>query len=358
MRIAIIHDWLTGRRGGERVLEALLEIFPQAELFTLFHFKGTQIPAIEERKITTSFLQKLPLLKSKYRYYLPLFPAAVESFDLRDYDLIISSSHCVAKGAIPPPEAKHICYCHSPMRYAWDAFWDYFPPKGLKNRMIAWQMSKLRQWDVASSARVDLFIANSEYVKKRIWRYYRREAIVIHPPVDTDFFHPTGEVKEDFFLVVSALVPYKKVGLVVDVFRKNGKKLKIVGKGPELKKIKARLASNIEILSDVSDEELRSLYSRARALIHIAKEDFGINMVEAQACGTPVIAYCRGGAEEIVIEGTGITIKEQHEEELQKALEQFENMSFDPAFLRKNSLRFSKKVFKDKIKEVVDELMR
>ncbi len=356
MRVALIHDWLTGRRGGEKVLEVLLELFPQADIFTLFHFKGSQSRQIEEKEIRTSFLQKMPFLKRFYRYYLPLFPAAVESFDLRGYDLIISSSHCVAKGAIPPPEAKHICYCHSPMRYAWDVFWDYFPQKGVKNRLIALQISRLRLWDVASSQRIDRFIANSNYVKQRIWRYYRREAEVVHPPIDTDFFSPAGEGKEDFYLVVSALVQYKKVELIVEAFRELKRKLVIVGKGPLYSKIKRRLPSWIELRKEVSDEELRSLYCRARALIHMAKEDFGMNMAEAQACATPVIAYRVGGAADIVREGTGVLVDRQEPAALRRAIEEFESLSFDAELIRRNGLRFSKENFKVKIKEIVKEV--
>ncbi len=244
VKVALVHDWLTGQRGGEKVLEVLAEVFPKAPIYTLFHFKGSQREDIERRVIRTSFLQGMPFLRKKYRSYLPLFPLAVEMFDLQDYDLVVSTSHCVAKGVIPRPDALHVSYIHSPMRYAWNLYFSYFSPARLSpfsRFLIPPVVHGLRTWDVASSARVDHFVANSANVARRIERYYRREADIIHPPADTDFYTPDESLPAgDFFLIVSALVPYKRIDLAVEAFNRTGAPLRIVGTGPEYKALKRR----------------------------------------------------------------------------------------------------------------------
>lgn len=359
-RVALVHDWLTGQRGGEKVLEALAEVFPEAPIFTLFHFPGSQVEALENRDIRTSFLQRMPFLKGNYRRYLPLFPLAAELFDLRDYDLIVSSSHCVAKGIIPAPDALHVSYVHSPIRYAWNHYFSYFPPDRMplfSRLIIPPVIHRLRIWDESSSARVDHFIANSRNVARRIEKYYRRQAEVIPPPVDTEFFHPGPEgSRADYFLVVSALVPYKRIDLAVAVFNKTGLPLKIVGTGPEGKALRRLARPNVEFLGAMEAGELRRLYREARALLLPGEEDFGIATVEAQACGTPVIAYGRGGALETVVPGeTGILFADLSEEALLRALDKFGSFSCNRDTVRSKTMPFSRPAFKEKISSSIAE---
>jgi glycosyltransferase involved in cell wall biosynthesis len=348
--VALVHDWLTGQRGGEKVLEIFTEIFPDAPIYTLFHFPGSQSEKIEQKAIHTSFLQKMPFLKRKYRSYLIFYPLAVELFDLQDYDFVISSSHCVAKGAIPSPESLHICYVHSPVRYAWNQYFAYFSPEklGLFSRLlIPPVIHRLRQWDVASTSRVDHFVANSKTVAKRIFRYYRREAEVIHPPVDTEFFQPHSKQGE-YFLVVSALVPYKRIDLALEVFNRSGWKLKIAGDGPNYRELKKRAKSNVEFLGFLSPPDLLHVYQGAKALLMPGEEDFGINSLEAQACGIPVVAYGRGGATETVLPGeTGLFFSELSAESLQGALDKFQTIAFNKANIRDNAMKFSREVFRE-----------
>lgn len=351
-KVALVHDWLTGRRGGEKVLEVFAEIYPDAPIYTLFHFRGSQIPDIEQKRIVSSFIQRFPFLNKKYRFYLPLFPLAVELFDLQEYDFIISSSHCVAKGAIPRPDALHVCYVHSPMRYAWNQYSSYFSPEMLgffSRRIIPPIIHRLRIWDESSSHRVDHFIANAKAVSNRIYRYYKRPADVIHPPVDTGFFEP-GEVEEDYFLIVSALVPYKRIDLAIKAFNQTGQHLKIIGQGPDYPKLKRRAKQNIEFLGSVSPEFLLHAYQKSRALVMPGEEDFGINSLESQACGVPVIAFGRGGAKETVLPGeTGLLYKELSSESLGAALDKFKDMTFNKTTIRANAIKFSRDSFKKKI---------
>ncbi|MGB7296734.1 MAG: glycosyltransferase [Candidatus Aminicenantales bacterium] len=354
IRVALVHDWLTGQRGGEKVLEVLAEIFPRAPIYTLFHFKGSQSEVIEKRDIRTSFLQRLPFLKKRYRYYLPLFPLAVELFDLGDYELIISTSHCVAKGAIPPPDGLHISYIHSPVRYAWNQYFAYFSPDRLSfvSRMfVPPVIHRLRVWDESSSARVDHFVANSENVARRIRKYYRREAEVIPPPADTEFFHPPeGEPARSDYLIVSALVPYKRIDLAIAAFNLSGERLTIVGTGPDLRKLQKMARSNIVFLGPLAAPELRTLYQKAKALLLPGEEDFGITALEAQACGTPVVAYGRGGALESVIPGeTGVFFSELTAAGLRGALDKFQGMKFNDSGIRANAERFSRRAFREKM---------
>jgi glycosyltransferase involved in cell wall biosynthesis len=348
-KVALVHDWLTGQRGGEKVLEIFAEIFTDAPVYTLFHFPGSQIEALEMRDIQTSFIQRLPFLRKKYRRYLPLFPLAIELFDFHNYDLVISSSHCAAKGAIPRPDALHICYIHSPMRYAWNQYFSYFSSEqlGFLSRLIIpGKIHKLRIWDESSSHRVDHFIANSKAVAQRVHKYYRRDADVIHPPVDTDFY-VTGEREKDYFLIVSALVPYKKIEVAIETFNQKGLPLKIVGIGPDYRKLRKMAKANIEFLGSLPGEDLRQTYQEARALIMPGEEDFGINSLESQACGVPVIALGRGGATETVIPGeTGFLFDEPSVHELSAALDKFQDFSFNKAAIRANALNFSRDSFK------------
>ena len=290
--------------------------------------------------------------KKKYRSYLPFFPLAVELFDLQEFDLVISSSHCVAKGVIPRPDALHICYVHSPVRYAWNQYFSYFSPQrlGLLSRFIIPPIiHKLRLWDESSSHRVDHFVANSKTVGWRIQKYYRREAVVIHPPVDTDFFKPS-EREDDYYLIVSALVPYKRIDIAIKAFNRTGLPLKIVGYGPDNKKLRKMAQSNIQFLGALNDQDLIQSYQGAKALVMPGEEDFGINSLESQACGVPVISYCRGGATETVIpEMTGIFFSELNVESLCEALDKFEDITFNKNKIRDNALNFSRDKFKEKM---------
>jgi glycosyltransferase involved in cell wall biosynthesis len=357
-RVALVHDWLTGQRGGEKVLEVFAEIYPDAPVFTLFHFPGSQIESIEKRDIRTSFIQKLPFLKRNYRRYLPLFPLAIELFDFQEYDFVLSSSHCVAKGAIPRPDALHISYIHSPMRYAWNHYFSYFSSDrlGLLPRLIIpGKIHRLRIWDESSTPRVDHFIANSKAVAQRVKRYYRRKAAILYPPVDTDFFVP-GERQEDYFLIVSALVPYKKIETAVRAFNQKTLPLKIVGIGPDFRKLKKTAKANVEFLGSLPGKDLRKIYQNARALIMPGEEDFGINSLESQACGVPVIALDRGGATETVIPGeTGLLFDEPSEEGLLAALDKFQDFSFNKTTIRANALKFSRGSFKKKASSFFDK---
>jgi glycosyltransferase involved in cell wall biosynthesis len=357
-KVALVHDWLTGQRGGEKVLEVLAELFPEAPIYTLFHVKGSQVPAVESRDIRTSFLQRLPFHRTKYRGYLPLYPLAVELFDLQEYDLVISSSHCAVKGIIPRPDALHISYIHSPVRYAWNQYWAYFAPERLSvfsRLLIPPVLHYLRMWDESSSHRVDAFMANSKNTAQRIAKYYRRQAEVIYPPVDAEFFVPAkGRVARSGFLIVSALVPYKRIDLAVEAFNRTGQGLTIVGQGPDLRSLKRMAKPNIRFAGSLPPEELRRAYQSARALIMPGEEDFGITALEAQACGAPVIAFGRGGALETIKPGrTGLLFNELKVGSLIGAVKKSERLPFNPRAARANALRFSRAVFKRKMASVI-----
>jgi glycosyltransferase involved in cell wall biosynthesis len=357
-RVALVHDWLTGQRGGEKVLEVFAEIFPDAPIYTLFHFPGSQAEAIERRAIHTSFLQKMPFIKKRYRWYLHLYPMAAELFDLQEYDFIVSSSHCVAKGVIPKPDALHISYIHSPVRYAWNQYFAYFSPKNLgffSRRLIPPLIHRLRQWDVISTSRVDHFLANSKTVARRIYRYYRRDADIVYPPVDTEFFQP-GDHQDDYYLLVSALVPYKRIDLAIAAFNRNGLRMKIVGQGPDFKKLKRTANKNVEFLGFLSPRNLLQVYQGAKALVMPGEEDFGINSLEAQACGVPVLAYGRGGATETVIpQETGFFFPELTVASLQDALDKLQSIAFNKSTIRANALAFSRDLFKEKVSTLFRE---
>ncbi|MEO0097314.1 MAG: glycosyltransferase [candidate division WOR-3 bacterium] len=359
MKVAIIHDWLTGMRGGEKVLEVLCEIFPDATLYTLVYNKEKISPIINRMKIKTSILQKLPNIEKNYRYYLPIMPELIEQFNLKGYDLIVSSSHCVAKGVKKFRNQVHICYCLSPMRYIWDMFDEYFKKAKLITKIGAKVFRPyLRKWDVKSSQRVDFFIADSKNIANKIKKYYGKEAKVIYPPVNTNFYQFLNEKREDFFLIVSALVPYKKLDLAIEVFNELNLSLKIIGTGPEEVKLRKIANKNIEFLGWQPDEKLLEYYNKCRALIFPQEEDLGIVSLEAQACGSPVIAYKKGGALETVIEKeTGIFFYPQTKEALIKAIKDFENLSFSPEKCRENALKFSRERFYKEIKDFVSECL-
>lgn len=364
MKVAIIHDWLVVNGGAEKVLLELLAIYPQADIFTLVDFLPEEEKKwLGETKITTSFIQKMPFAKKRYRNYLPLFPIAIEQFDLSEYDLVISSSYAVAKGVITGPDQKHVSYCHSPARYAWDLQAQYLKESGLetgvKSVLARYFLHKFRIWDVRSSFGVDTFIANSNFIAKRIYKCYRREATVVYPPVDISRFALETE-KEDFYLTASRLVPYKRIDLVVAAFAKQPHlKLKVIGDGPEMDKIRklADGCSNIEILGYQSDESMVSNMQKAKAFVFAAEEDFGIIPVEAQACGTPVIALGKGGCLETVVHGeTGIHFEEQTLECLSNAILEMEQRyeAITPERCRQNAENFSIDTFRSRLVEVVD----
>ena len=362
MKVALVHDWLTGMRGGEKVLEQLCLLFPDAPIYTLFYFPGTVSNTIESHQIHTSFIQKAPFIKNHYRNYLPLFPSAAESFDLQSYDLIISSSHCVAKGVIPSSSGIHLCYCHTPMRYIWSHYWDYFGDHRtgfVKRKTLPMVMSYLRMWDVSSSNRVDEFIANSKFIGERIHKYYGRSSQVVYPPVDVDFFVPSDRTREDFGLIVSALVPYKRLEVAIEAFRNSNRNLVIVGTGPEEKNLKRIAPSNVKFLGRIDANQLKELYQSAAMLIQPGVEDFGINVIEALACACPVLAYRKGGATETVVEGTtGIFFNELTAESLRQTVDKASGMLFNVAFMREMALRFSPSRFQKEIEAIVQDKLQ
>jgi glycosyltransferase involved in cell wall biosynthesis len=360
MRTALIHDWLTGMRGGERVLEALCGLYPDADVFTLVHQRGSVSPIIERHRIATSFIQQLPMGLRQYRQYLPLFPFAIERFDLAPYDLVISSSHCAAKAAIAPPHARHICYCHSPMRYAWDQFDAYFGParKGVVASRLLYRpvMARLARWDAATAVRVHRFVANSAHVAERIRRYYNRVATIVYPPVDTAFFHPSDVTPGHHFLIVSALVPYKRIEVALDACARLGAPLRIVGDGPDRAKLQRLAGPGVEFLGHLSDNAVRDEYRRALAVIMPGEEDFGIVPVEAQACGRPVVALARGGSLETVVDNeTGVLFTEANATSLAEALERATRMRFDSSRLRAHAEQFGRARHVDTMRELIAE---
>ena len=366
-RVALVHDWLTGMRGGEKVIETLGSLFPQAPLFTLFHFAGSVSPAIESHAIHTSFLQTAPGIRRHYRGYLPLFPAAIEEFDLSGFDVVVSSSHCVAKGVIAPPDAFHLCYCHTPMRYAWDQEHAYFPNrKGISARLRSLALTGLRAWDVASAARVNLFVANSTFVARRIQTYYGRPAEVVHPPVDVGFFTPGGPgpasdeaqgkaYGERYCLMVSALAPYKKVEEAMAACEKLRLELRIVGEGPERKRLAAMAGPDVRFLGKVAGERLRELYRGARLFLQPGVEDFGIASVEALACGTPVVAAARGGILDVVEDGRhGVLYPDwDGPSALAEAIDKALKIGFNASDLRDRAECFSAARFTDRIRSLL-----
>jgi glycosyltransferase involved in cell wall biosynthesis len=375
MKVAIVHEWLETYAGSERVLEQLIACFPTADVFAIADFLPAEARGfLQGRPVRTSFIQKLPFARRHFRHYLGLMPFAVEQFDLSGYDLVLSSSHAVAKGVLTGPDQLHVSYVHSPMRYAWDLQHRYLRQAGLergvKSVLARLLLYRLRRWDATSANGVDLFLANSEYIARRIRKAYRRDAIVVSPPVDVESFALETE-KEDFFLIASRFVPYKRVDLVVEAFAAMPEhRLIVVGDGPERRRVHAaaRRAFNIEFREPLSRAELVRLMQKAQAFLCAAEEDFGIAMVEAQACGTPVIAYGRGGARDIVIDvadeaagdPTGILFEPQSAEAIAQAVRQFDVLKgrIVPQACRNSAMRFSQANFRKRVTELIAELTR
>ena len=357
LRVALVHDWLTGMRGGEKVLEVLCTEFPHADLFTLIHVPGRVSPTIEGMRPRATVLSRLPGVRRYYRHLLPLFPAAVEQIRLDAYDLVISTSHCAVKSVIRRPGARHICYCHTPMRYVWDQRDAYFGPDRVGRvgaaalrPILAW----LARWDAATADRVDAYIANSQYVADRIRRYYNRRAFVVHPPVDTEFFTPDLASDGSGALVVSALVPYKRIEVAIDACRRAQVPLRIVGQGPDEARLRAQGGSNVTFLGAVSNEAIRDEFRRAAVVLLPGEEDFGIVPVEAQACGRPVVALGRGGALETVVDGTtGVLVREDSAEAFGAAIRRAIEERFDVACIRHHAERFGRERFVRELREIV-----
>jgi len=361
-RVALVHDWLTGMRGGERCLEVLCELFPDAPLFTLLHVPGSVTTPIERRRIVTSFVQRLPRASTRYRYYLPTFPLAISRFDLSGYDVIVSMSHCVAKGVRVPPGALHLCYCFSPMRYVWDLSSDYFGPgHGLAARVLGPPIAAaLRRWDRRTSG-VHRFVAISRHIGDRIRRAYDRSADVIYPPVDVQRFE-IADAADDYYLVVGALVPYKRIDLAVGAANRLGRRLVIVGTGPEDARLRALAGPTVSFLGWQPDAEIARLYARCRALIFPAVEDFGITPLEAAAAGRPTLALARGGALETMVGSdvadappTAVFFAEQTVDALVEAIERFERAAdrFDAKALRARAESFDRPIFKQKLGDYI-----
>lgn len=362
MKIAIVQEWLVTVGGSDKVVKAIADVFPEADIYTLVAKKQVCGElGIDWNKVHTSFIQKLPLGVKRYRMYLPIFPFAIEQFDLRGYDVIISSSHAVAKGVLTKADQLHICYCHSPIRYVWDMYHEYLEESGLargvKSYLAKYILHRIRKWDLISSFRVDYFISNSDYVGRRIQETYRRDAVTIHPNIDISNFDLCVE-KEDFYLTSSRLVGYKKIDLIVEAFsRMPNKKLVVIGGGPNLEKIRKIARHNVTVMGYQPFAVLKEKMQKAKAFVFAADEDFGMIPIEAQSCGTPVIAYGRGGSLETVKDGTtGLFFYEQTVDSIIDAVERFEKLEtpFDPKIIRNHAETFSEERFKKEIKEFVE----
>lgn len=365
IKVALIHDWLIGNAGGEKVLADLHLLFPSAPIYTLVSDKERIPPSLNDCLIYTSFLQNMPGVLKNHSKYLPLMPMAIEQFDLKGYDLILSSSSCAAKGVLVAPDQLHLCYCHSPARYVWDLHHEYIEHTQLSTfarRVFKLTAHYFRMWDVITSNRTDYFIANSQTTANRIRKYYNRESIIINPPVDTEFFKPSLSPGAGHFLMVGRVVPYKRFDLATRAFAHYGAPLHIVGDGPSLLKLKHEASKNIEFYGSLSDNEILALYQSCRALIFPGLEDFGIVPVEAMACGKPVIAFGQGGAAETVVDGvTGVLFYEQSVDSLLTAIKRFKELdeagTFDPDVIRAHALQFGRKRFREQIKSFIGQFL-
>lgn len=360
VKVAIVCDWLITYAGSERVLEQMLKCYPDADLFAVVDFLPQgQCGFIMDKSVTTTSIQHYPLARRFYQKYLFKMPLAIEQLDLSAYDLVISSSHAVAKGVITGPDQLHLCYIHTPIRYAWDMQHQYLEESGLTHGPLSWaarrMLFSIRQWDVRTANGVDAFVANSRFIARRVWKVYRREASVIYPPVDVERF-ALHEKKENFYLTASRLTPYKKVDLIVQAFAAMpDRRLIVIGDGPEMKKIRRDATPNVTILGYQPSDVLKDYMQRARAFVFAAEEDFGIVPVEAQACGTPVIAFGKGGATETIKDGsTGIFFGEQTVESIIDAVQRFDGMTFDPQACRANAMRFALERFREEFSMFVE----
>ena len=361
MTKALIHEWFTSYAGSEKCVESFTNIWDDFEVFSLIDFLSDEDRKIilKDKKANTSFIQNMPKAKTKYRNYLPLFPLAIEQFDLSQYDVVLSSSHAVAKGVLTHSNQLHISYVHTPIRYAWDLYHQYLKEsgldKGFKGALAKYFLHKIRIWDISTVNRVDHYIANSNYIARRIKKVYGKDSTVIYPPVDVEKFE-LYEEKEEYYFTMSRMVPYKKIDLIVETFSNTNKKLIVAGTGPDMQKIKSFAGENVEFVGFISDEEAINYMQRAKCFVFAAEEDFGIVPVEAQACGTPVICLGKGGTKETVVDGvTGVHFEEQNVKSLSKAIEKFETLKFNPQEIREHSLKFSKERFEKEIKEFVNE---
>jgi glycosyltransferase involved in cell wall biosynthesis len=361
-KVALVHDLLVKMGGAERVLEVLAELYPDAPIFTLLFDRDVCGKVFPEERIITSFLQKAPLfLRKRHRYLLPLMPRAIEAFDLSDYDLVISSSNSFAHGILTASQAQHICYCHSPMRYAWDYTHEYLGEQkagALKRLVIERIIRNVRMWDQLAADRVDRYIANSRHVRNRIRKYYRKEATILYPPVDTQYFKPQKE-HQNYFLIVAALTPFKKLDMAIQLFNKTGKKLIIIGSGAQLDYLRSIAGPSVSVLGRKDDTVVRSYIQNCRGFILVNEEDFGIAPVEAMAAGKPVLAYGKGGALETVVPGeTGEFFYEQTLESMEDGLGRMiiNEPAYDAKKIRKHALRFSRKHFIAEWKKLVRDL--
>ena len=365
MKIAIVHDWLVTNAGAEKVLQQMLQIHPEADVFCVVdHLSKKDRFYLENHKVKTTMIQRMPFSKQKYQLYLPFMPLAIEQLDLKDYDIVLSSSHAVAKGVLTTSEQLHISYVHTPMRYAWDMQNDYINKASglkIKKALMRYMLFKMRQWDVQTANRVDYFISNSNFIGKRIWRTYRRTSQTIYPPVNVDAF-PLCEIKDDYYVTASRLVPYKNVKLLVEAFAQMPtRQLLVIGDGPEMKELKKIATKNVVLLGHQMQEQLVFYMQRALAFLYAAEEDFGIALVEAQACGTPVIAYGKGGALETVLNlienetPTGIFYYEQNIAAIKDTLQKFEKHKdcFLPEKIREHAMKFSEARFREEFAEMV-----
>jgi len=360
MRVAIVHYWLVNMRGGENVVEALCEMFPQAEIFTHVYVPEAVSETIRKHKVHTTFIQRLPIASKLYQTYLPLMPLALQQLDLRDFDLVISSESGPAKGVVAAPDARHICYCHSPMRYVWDMYPDYLASAGRFKRLLMPPLIHyLRMWDYSTAGGVDQFVANSRYVASRIQRYYRRDAKVIAPPVNTHEFHPVNKLG-DFYLMFGQLVSYKRPDLAVDAFNESGRKLIVIGEGDMADSLRKLAGENITFLGRQPSEVVREHLAKCKALVFPGLEDFGIVPVEAMASGRPVIAYGRGGVLDSVVDGeTGLFFYQQSIAALNDVIDRFEREpdKFDPVKIVAHASNYSKARFKKDFMVLVDEVL-
>jgi glycosyltransferase involved in cell wall biosynthesis len=366
MRVAIVHHWFVSQAGGERVVAAIANMFPDADLFTLFLDRRKLPPALQKRKITASILDRIPAARRLHRHFLPFYPLAVEMLDLRGYNLVISSDSGPVKGVVTDLDATHICYCHSPMRYLWDGYFAYKREMpGLTQNFFGFAAHYVRNWDYLAAQRVDHFIANSSYVARRIHKYYRRQSTIIHPPIDTSYSYLSSS-HDDYYLAVGRLVPYKRTDVLIGACQKLGRKLVIVGDGPEMEGLKKQAGKNVEFVGEATDQQLRDIYARCRALLFAADEDFGMVPVEAQSYGRPVIAYGEGGSLETVVGAdssavrqranrgefiTGIFFEKQSADSLADAMLAFESSEdlFVPQDIQSHARRFDTSIFVERL---------